>query len=352
MKKYLALILALAMSLALFGCSSSGAGSSDAGTSAPSTSDTGSGTQDADAGETHTPITIKLQGAFAEGTAHYFYLDQFCQTVNELSDGTVTVVWGAGPEAIPTDQLAEAMQNGIVELVFSPTSYLETVSPILGAVKISDWAEMRENGGFDFISDIVDRDLNCHYLGRTNLNAPMALLSNVEITSLEDFQGVVFRGTAAQRPLLEALGAEVVTMGWADVYSAVDKNVVSGVGGTYQDFVDNDLGGKCKYLIDPGFYGSDSSLYVANGTWDKLDDFQKEALTQAALDWENYSVSYNQAANEEFIQELVDAGTTVIDLAALGLADDFTTTANDACWASVAAKAPEDAAGLAGFMGR
>jgi TRAP-type C4-dicarboxylate transport system substrate-binding protein len=344
-KKFLALVLALAMSLTLFGCGSGSSGGSQ-------TSNSGSASTDSGSSGTHEAITIKLQGAFAEGTAHYFYLDQFIETVSELSEGSVTVVWGAGPEAIPTDQLAEAMQNGIVEMVFSPTAYLETVSPVLGAVKISDGQEMRQNGGVDYINEIVERDLKCHYLGRTNLNAPMALLSYVEITSLDDFKGVVFRGTAAQRSLLEALGAEVMTMGWADVYSAVDKNVVSGVGGTYQDFVDNDLGGHVKYLISPGFYGSDSSLYVADAVWNKLDDVQKNALTQATIDWENYSVTYNQETNEKFIQQLVDAGTTVIDLETLGLADQFTQTAYDACWASVEAKAPEDAAGLAPFMGK
>ena len=245
MKKLLALGMAGAMVLGLAAC---GGGS----TNTPSTGDNnGASTGDNSASTDHKAVTLKLQGAFAEGTDHYYYFDTFCQRVNELSDGSVTVEWGAGPESIPSDQLAEAMQNGVVELVYSPFTYLTTVSPALGGVKLIDAFEARENGGFEYIDNLSQQVLNCHFLARTAVNSPYVLMSNVEITSLDSFKGVVFRGTAAHRPLLEALGAEVVTMGWADVYSAVDKNVVSGVGGTYRDFVDNDLGGKVKSSSTP-----------------------------------------------------------------------------------------------------
>ena len=107
-KRILALLLAAILCAALAACS----GSSTGGTSSNEPANQPSG-----GGGTSTPITIRLQGAFAEGTEHYYYFDQFCQSVSERSNGTVTVVWGSGPEAIPTDQLAEAMQNGIVEMV-------------------------------------------------------------------------------------------------------------------------------------------------------------------------------------------------------------------------------------------
>ncbi len=330
MKKLLALGMAGAMVLGLAAC---GGGS----TNTPSTGDNnGASTGDNSASTDHKAVTLKLQGAFAEGTDHYYYFDTFCQRVNELSDGSVTVEWGAGPESIPSDQLAEAMQNGVVELVYSPFTYLTTVSPALGGVKLIDAFEARENGGFEYIDNLSQQVLNCHFLARTAVNSPYVLMSNVEITSLDSFKGVVFRGTAAHRPLLEALGAEVVTMGWADVYSAVDKNVVSGVGGTYRDFVDNDLGGKVKYLIDPGFYCSDASLFVSNAAWDKLDDVQREALQTAAQEWETDSADHNTTNNQADIEALEEAGTQVIDLETLGIKDEFLQTAYDAAWAVVA----------------
>ena len=107
MKKIIAMLLALVMVFALVACGNSGDSDKDT-EKTPSTSTPA----DTDKQPESKPITIKLQGAFAEGAEHYYYFEQFCKSVNERSNGTVTVVWGSGPEAIPTDQLAEAMHNG------------------------------------------------------------------------------------------------------------------------------------------------------------------------------------------------------------------------------------------------
>lgn len=328
MKKILALILALALSLSLVACGDDNASdktNSDkpADTGASSNTDTES-----------KPITIKLQGAFAEGAEHYYYFEQFCESVYERSNGTVTVVWGSGPEAIPTDQLAEAMQNGIIELVYSPCTYLVTHSAGLRGVKLTDPSEMRANGGVEYINTIVNDTLNCQFLARVADASPYVLTSTKEITSLDGFKGMVFRGTAAHKPILTSVGAEMTSMGWGDVYSALERKVIDGAGGTIKDFVDNALGDKIGYLIDPGLYCSDASLFIANHVWEKLDDVQKKAITDSAIDWEVDSKAHNEAQNAENIAALEAAGTVVLKFEGEML-DEFVAGAYDAAWAEV-----------------
>lgn len=343
-KRTLALFLATSLTLALAGCgggddssAGSSAGNSGGGGSASSGGQSSSG---GDAVVESTPITIKLSGAFAEGTEHYYYFEQFCESVSERSNGSVTVIWGNGPEAIPADQLAEAMQNGIVELVYSPCTYLITHSPGLAGVKMTDAATMRTNGGFEYISEIVDSTLNSVYLGRAADASPYVLASSVEITQLSDFQGMVFRGTNAHKPALAAVGAEMTTMGWGDVYSAIKRNVIAGVGGTLKDFVDNSLGDKLGYLIDPGFYCSDASLFIGNHVWAKLDDVQKQAIMDSAYDWEVDSKTFNSEASVHNTQALIDAGTVVIEFTG-DLREEFLQVVYDSAWAEVEATAPE-----------
>lgn len=353
MKKLFAMVMAAVLCAAMLaGCGGGGSNNqpaAEAKSEAPAAAAAQSEAPAAEASASHEAITIKLQGAFAEGADHYWYFDQFCKTVNELSEGSVTVVWGAGPEAIPTDQLGEAMQNGIVELVYTPTAYLDSMSKAMGAMKLLNAYDCRKNGGYEYLDKICEDVFHCHFLGRCAMGSKFCLTTQFEVTGLDSFKGQVFRGTAAHRPLLEALGAEVVTMGWADVYSAIDKNVVSGVGGTYRDFVDNDLGGKCKFLIDPGFYDSDSSLFISDATWAKLDDVQKNALSQAAIDWENAAADYNAENNEKDIKALEDAGTVVIHLSDLGCEEEFLKTAYDAVWASIEKDNPDMAKELRAF---
>lgn len=343
MKKIFALILALVMSLSLVAC-----GGNNASNNSNTNNNASNNTSNDNTQTQSKPITIKLQGAFAEGAEHYYYFDQFCKSVNERSNGTVTVVWGSGPEAIPTDQLAEAMQNGIVEMVYSPCTYLVTHSAGLRGVKLTDPTEMRSNGGAEYINSIVSDTLNCQFLARVADASPYVLTSTKEIKSLSDFKGMVFRGTAAHKPILTSVGAEMTTMGWGDVYSALERNTIEGAGGTIKDFVDNSLGDKIGYLIDPGLYCSDASLFIANHVWEKLDDVQKKAITDSAIDWEKDSKTHNEAQNAENIAALEAAGTIVLKFEGEML-EQFVAGAYDAAWAEVEAAAPEIAAKMRSY---
>jgi TRAP-type C4-dicarboxylate transport system substrate-binding protein len=331
-KRTLAILLALIMVLSLAACG---------GGSEPAASD--------DGGEPAAePITIKLQGAFPEGTSHYYYFDQFCESVFERSNGTLKVEWGSGPEAIPSDQLADAMVNNVVELVYSPCTYLVTIAPVLNGVKMTDPLEMRENGGVEYIDGLVQEHLNSHYLGRTAAESPYMFMSNKKIEKIEDFKGVIFRGTPAHRPFLQGSGAEMVTMGWGDVYQAVEKNVINGVGGTLKDFVDNSLGKVVDYVILPGIYNSDASLFVTNKTWDKLDDVQRQALIDSAIDWEADSAKQYAAENAEFLEALIEDGAEVNELTG-DLLDQYLKIAYDSAWKVVEDADPTVAAEMRAF---
>ncbi|WP_258360323.1 TRAP transporter substrate-binding protein DctP [Moorella sulfitireducens (nom. illeg.)] len=332
MKKTLIIILTLLLSFTLVACGSSGSSQTK-----EESDKSASGSK---------PITIRLSGAFAEGTDHYYYFETFCKSVYERSNGTVTVVWGHGPEAIPSNQLAEAMQNGMVELVYTPLAYTVTVIPGFAGMKLTDAATMRASGGVDYVNSITTDKLKAHYLGRTQDGSYFVLGMNKEVDSLDDFKGLSIRGTSATKPLISSLGAEMVTMGWADVYQALEKNVVQGAGGTLKDFVDNDLGRVLKTLVLPGVYNSDSSLLIANHVWDKLDDVQKDAIIQSAIDWEKDSLRKNQADNEKNIATLKEAGVKVVDLG-----EEYKKAAYEAAWKEAEKADAEVAAKLRSYAG-
>ena len=330
MKKIIALLLALVMVFALVACGNDGADKKD---------------------ESKTEvITIKVQGAFPESASAFYYLPKFIESVNERSNGTLKIEWGAGPEAIPTDQLAEAMQNGVVEMVISPRTYLVTHAPILRGVKLTDVDEMRANGGTDYLNEIANKVLNCQWLAYTNVNAPYTLAVNKEIKTLDDFKGLVIRGTAAHKPVIAALGAEMTSMGWGDVYSALDRNVITGCGGTYKDYVDNSLADKLGYVIEPGFYQNDTSMFVANHVWNKLNDVQKQALLDSAMDWEKDAAVHYPTLDQEYLTKLAADGATILKFEG-ELLEQFTKLAYDAGWAEVEAADPEGAAKLRSFSG-
>ena len=328
MKKVIALLLALVMVFALVACG-------------------GSNTDK----KNEEVITIKVQGAFPESASAFYYLPKFIESVSERSNGTLKVEWGAGPEAIPTDQLAEAMQNGVVEMVISPCTYLVTHAPILRGVKLTEVEEMRANGGTDYLNEIANKVLNCQWLAYANVNSRYTLAVNKEIKSLDDFKGLVIRGTAAHKPVIGAVGAEMTSMGWGDVYSALDRNVISGCGGTYKDYVDNGLADKLGYVITPGFFQNDSSIFVANHVWNKLNDVQKKALLDSAMDWEKDAANHYPELDKQYLEKLEADGAKILNLEG-ELLEQFMEAAYNAGWAEVEAVDPEGAAKLRSFTSK
>jgi TRAP-type C4-dicarboxylate transport system substrate-binding protein len=329
MRKTLAILLVLALVFSLVACG-------------------GGGTEPEGEEQEVEAKVIKLQGAFPEGATHYYFFDQFCDLVYERSNGTLKVEWGAGPEAIPSDQLGEAMQNGVVELVYSPLTYLTSVAPVLAGVKMTDPLEMRQNGGVEYIDSLTTELLNMRYLGRTAAESPYVIMTNKKIDSIDDFKGQIIRGTSAHKPMLEGVGAEMVTMGWGDVYQAVEKNVITGVGGTLKDFVDNSIGQVVQYLILPGFYCSDASLLIANHVWDELDDVQRQALIDSTIDWETDSARFNSEINAEQIAKIEADGAEVLQLEG-ELLEQYLKIAYDSAWKVVEDADPDVAARMRSF---
>jgi len=277
-------------------------------------------------------LTIRMQGAFPEGGAHYYYFEKFCQSVAEYSNGTLNVVWGAGPEAIPANELPEAIKNDAVELVFAPYSYLVSFAPVLQAVKLMDPATTRANGGMAYLNEVSEQTLNAHFLGRASDGVSFVVAMNKQIATLADFKGTTVRASPALSPLLTALEAGAVSMPLGDIYDALERNVVGGAGLVLTDITDNSLQEVLKYLIQPGVYLSDSSLLVTMGTWNKLDDVQKGALSKASEEWEIDSKIHNTQISADVMKTITDAGMQVIELQGAER-ETWLKTASDVVWA-------------------
>jgi len=297
---------------------------------------------------TSTPITIRLQGAFGEATDHFFYLPQFIESVYERSGGTVTVVWGAGPEAIPTGELAEALRNNIVELVYVPIAFLTSHVPGLQGHNLTDPNEMRVNGGVEFVDSVLEEALGTRFLSRTQNGSSFVIGVASEIESPSEIDGMIIRATTANAPLAIALGAETVSMGWGDVYSSLERGVIEGVAGSIRDFVDQSLGGMVETLITPGVFTSDASLVISSHIWDQLDEIQREAIMSAAIDWEAASLDYNRQMWNEAVTALEAAGTTILELTGAER-DEFIAQAYTVAWEIAAANDPEMTETLRGF---
>lgn len=118
-------------------------------------------------GSSEQKVTLAITSAWAEGNTLLFNMDDFAQKVSEKTNGTVEVVWGGGPETIPTYQLVEALRNGIIDIAWTSHTYNVSHVPVMEAMKLTDAEKLRETGGFDFVSKLYKEKLNAHYIAAT-----------------------------------------------------------------------------------------------------------------------------------------------------------------------------------------
>jgi TRAP-type C4-dicarboxylate transport system substrate-binding protein len=322
-KKFLVISLSLLVALVLAGCGG--------GTKAP-------------AGEGET-VTLKIYSAWAENNAMNVHLKPFVDKVNQKSGGTLKIEWAGGPEAIPTQQLAEAVKNGMVDVAWTAHTYNISHIPVLEGAKLAtyDFDELRTSGGFDYLDKLYQEKMNNRLLGHTMGGLEYNLYTTQkEIKAIADFKGMTIRATPAYQAFVEGLGAAVVNTAPGEVYQALERNVVQGYGWPSVGIVDFGWHEVTAYMIEPSFYKVDGAVLVSNKAWNKLNDTQKTALTEAAKEIELETKEYYKNKIAEERQVIKDAGVKTTTLSG-AVADQYLKIAYDSAWENVIKNAPAEA---------
>ena len=332
-KKMAFAIICLALAAALAACGGGGA--------------SGDGAAPAAEGEV---VTIRLFSAWPEGNSNLLGMEEFVENVYNLTDGTLIIEWGGGPEAIPAAQLAEAIMNGVVDVAWTAHTFNVSHIPVLEAVKLIDAPVLRASGGFDFIDQLYQDHLNARYLGSPSDGLTFNLYLQREIATLDDFQGMTIRATPAYAAFVEALGAGQVNMAAGETYQALERGVIQGTGWPSLGIADFGWQEVVAYILQPAFYNVDVALVISNSAWNSLNASQQAGLSQAALELEQWARSYYTDAIVADNEMLVAGGMTMIHLAP-DVAGQYLYLAHSAAWASVLAVDPENGARLQAYAG-
>lgn len=287
LKKVLLFLLIVTLVLSLIGCGKNAQSSQPLDGQAPSE------------GNTDKKVTLSVTAAWAEGNSMLFGMDDFAKKVSEKTNGTVEVVWGGGPETIPTYQLVEALRNGIIDIAWTSHTYNVSHVPVMEAMKLTDAEKLRETGGFDFVKGLYKEKLNSHYIAATTNGLTYNLYTKSEINKLEDFDGLTIRATPAYQAFVEALGAGVVNTAPGEAYQALERNVIQGYGWPSVGVKDFGWQEVSKYIIQPAFYNVDVCIMMSDKAWNKLSESQQQAIMEAGKEVE-------AASNEYYVKAIAD----------------------------------------------
>jgi TRAP-type transport system periplasmic protein len=228
-----------------------------------------------------------------------------------------------GPEAIPTFDQPEAVRTGVIDMIYGPASYYPGVVPETDALVGSNVTPMekRANGGIDLLNQIHQEKMNVYLLGHPDggiqFHVYMTNEPQLKEDGLPDMSGIKLRGAPIYREFFtDYLGATFVQVNVPEVYTALERGTVDGLGWPSIGVMDLSWDNFLKYRIDPGYFQTDLVILVNLDRWNALSDEAKQILQDTAIAWEEESYEQLQALRAEEDAEMKKRGMQVVELPA------------------------------------
>jgi TRAP-type C4-dicarboxylate transport system substrate-binding protein len=273
---------------------------------------------------------------------------RYVETVNAAGKGVVRIQVMGGPEVIPPPEQGDAVRRGVVDMQYGPgTYYLGTVPEVDAMVGSNRTAvETRGNGGRDALDEAFEERLGAHLLGHFDTGIPFHIWTTKEPPRTADggldLSGFKIRSQPIYREFFESLGITNVSIPVPEVYTALERGVVDGMGFPMVGIADLGWTKHLKYRIDPPFFQTDLVVIVNEARWESLSPEAKKILEETAVAYEKESYDYFQARQKELDAKLRGEGMTVVTLDG-DAAKKFLDGAYSTAWSRLAAKSPEAA---------
>ncbi len=244
------------------------------------------------AGAADKVIKWRMQVLWDPATLPYKIEQRFVDRVKELTGGRLEIKIFAPGSLVPTNQMLDAVQGGMFEMMKQYEGYYIGKMPEVAFTSalplgFTDTWQFEtwfwQLGGVDMLRESYAKQ-GCYYIAPT-IYGQEPIHSTFPIHKIEDMKGKKGRFVGMAGPVMEKLGAAVTPLPTAEVYSALEKGVIDFAdrGGLAANY-DAGLYEVAKYIILPGFHQpTTATCYVANlNAWNKLPDDIKAIVEAAA----------------------------------------------------------------------
>lgn len=273
----------------------------------------------------------------------------FVEDVNANGAGILQIDLRGGTEAVPRNEQMNAVSRGIVDLYFGPAGYYQRqipeLTPLDAAAVPAD--KLRAAGLHAALDEAVRERAGVAFLGAmgTGYNFQFYTIPEPKYDDdgTLDMTDMKIRGGASYDPMYQALGIARVDVPAGDIYTALERGLVEGIGFTtigvssagWQDFL--------KYRIFPTWRQGNTIIAGNAGKIDSLTDEQRAYLDEMIAKHE--MLAYAAAKELEAVDTAALAEAGVQDIVLTGAAaDEITAAFQDTFWISVAERLGDDKA--------
>lgn len=217
------------------------------------------------------------------------FMDRVNQKAAEMYPGEFELKYKGGPEVISFKEQVEAVRTGLVDMVFTATSYYTSIIPVgdgFSASALKPWEE-RDKGVFDFMEKIHAEKANAFFLSRMGSGIPFQIYLNKPIKTADDLKGLKLRASPTLIPFLKKIGVNPIMMAPGNIYTALERGVVDGYVWPAAQIREWGWERVTKYVIEPAIpYQAIDVVLVNLDVWKKLPTHLQDLLKSAAKEEE------------------------------------------------------------------
>lgn len=306
----------LAASLMLTACGGSQGNSNNASGSGGGN---GSGNESSAPVSSGDPIEISLSTPVPETNIVADQIREFCQLVNERTDGRVTINPFYGNVLGNQKDMFTALSNNEQELILdgSITDYYATEYGFMFApYLIRNPEHLQAIMAGDLYAQMKDRlsQDNVAVLGEC-IRGTRVTYSSVELKSAEDISKLVIRmpDLSSYITAWTEVGASTQIMGGGDVYSALSTGVVNSCEGPYSQGLSDKYAEVTKYLYPTNHITEPYFIYASKAWLESLPEDVRQVIEETAAEVMEKTTTVCADDAENSRQALVDAGMTYDD---------------------------------------
>ena len=283
-------------------------------------------------------VTLRMVGSFPIGPSPTAEVgNKFMEVVNRIGDGKVEIVYVGAADVVPIFDQPEALVNGVFDVWYGAPNYWAGVVPGGDVTELSPYTVPDQGPGSDIHNWLVDLYAEkgvryiLHAAGDVGVGTHF-VSTNFKLDSIDDLAGKKIRVSPLNRHVIEAAGAEPITLPPSEIFLAIERGTVDGFTWPVADgYTRNGWQDVTKYLIEQPMYRSGGGVAMNLDKWNSLSSEVQDILMEAAAEVQEFAAGWF-LDNEQEQRALMEQG----GMEMLSLSDEesaeWTEIANEALW--------------------
>ncbi len=278
-----------------------------------------------EAGAAEQKITIKF--ALQNGETHPLCqgVAKMAELIEQKTDGRITVqlfysgALGNKPstvQGLQTGTIDAAMLMGGVIADYGPEQLKVFTLPYLFDSVAHARAFEKSEAGQALFDSVQSSGSKIVCVGAYQESARNYFFTKVDVATPDQLKNLMIRCQegSVYFDTIEAMGANVQSVAFSELYSALQAGVVDGAEQPLSGYVSNSFHEICKHYTIDQHEISPNLILFSEATWNKLSDADKAIIREAFAESVSFFEQLSDAKDAEYLETMRAAGVTITEV--------------------------------------